>query len=90
MRIFAVSSAFPLPDQASGDLRFFRLLSFLARKHQLLFCAQNPDGTMRSHNVAGARLRQVGITLGEIDLSHELKRFNPDIVWFEFYHQARP
>lgn len=45
MRNFLViSDCFPQPDQASGDLRFFTLLSLLARKHKLLFCALNADG----------------------------------------------
>jgi len=51
-----ISDSFPQPDQASGDLRFFTLLSLLARKHKLLFCALNADGTAQPRNDAGARL----------------------------------
>ena len=91
MRNFLViSDCFPQPDQASGDLRFFTLLSLLARKHKLLFCALNADGTVQPRNDAGARLEQAGIALGEVDLSHVLKHFKPDFVWFEFYHHVRP
>lgn len=91
MRNFLViSNSFPKPDQASGDLRFFTLLSLLARKQKLLFCALNADGTTQPHNDAGARLEQAGIVLGEADLPHVLKHFKPDFVWFEFYHHVRP
>ena len=90
MQILVISDCFPQPDQASGDLRFFTLLSLLARKHKLLFCALNADGSVQPRNDAGTRLEQVGITLGELDLPHVLKRFKPDIVWLEFYHHVRP
>ena len=89
-RLLVLASSFPQPDQASGDLRLFTLLSLLARKHQLHFCALNPNGTPKQRNDAGARLEQAGIALGEGDLPHVLKRLTPDIVWFEFYDQARP
>lgn len=63
MRNFLViSDCFPQPDQASGDLRFFTLLSLLARKHKLLFCALNADGSVQPRNDASARLEQVGIS----------------------------
>lgn len=90
MRNFLViSSSFPQPDQASGDLRFFTLLSLLARKQQVLFCALNDDGTVQTPCDASTRLEQAGISLGTVDLTHVVKHFKPDIVWFEFYHQAR-
>lgn len=78
-----------MPDQSSGDLRFYTLLSLLARKHKLLFCALNEDNTTQPRNDAGARLEQAGITLGEVDLPHVLRSFKSDIVWFEFYYMAR-
>ncbi|MDZ7584262.1 MAG: glycosyltransferase family 4 protein [Thiobacillus sp.] len=90
MRLLTIGATYPRPDQASGDLRFFTLLSLLARKHKLLFCALNADGSVQPRNDASARLEQAGITLGEVDLPHVLKRFKPDIVWFEFYYHVRP
>lgn len=89
MKILVVSDGFPHPDQASGDLRFFSLLTLLARKHQVVFCALNANGTIQRRNEVGARLEQAGITLGEVGLPHVLKHFKPDIVWFEFYYQVR-
>lgn len=48
------------------------------------------DGKVLPRNNAGYRLEQIGITLGDVNLLHVLKRFKPDIAWFEFYYQARP
>lgn len=91
MKILAISCDAPRPDQSSGELRFFTLLSLLARKHKLLFCALNPgDCTVLPQNDASTRLEQVSVALGSVDLFHVLKHFKPDIVWFEFYHQVRP
>ena len=52
----------PQPDQSSGDLRFFTLLSLLARKHDVLFCARNADSTTLPRNEVGMWLEQVGFT----------------------------
>ncbi|MDP1864706.1 MAG: glycosyltransferase [Thiobacillus sp.] len=87
--LLVISATYPHPDQASGDLRFFTLLSLLARKHKLIFCGLDNNATAIPRNEAGARLEQAGITLGEINLQHVLKQFTPDIVWFEFHYQAR-
>ena len=65
-RFLVISNSFPQPDQASGDLRFFTLLSLLARKYTLLFCAPNADGTTLPRNEVGTRLEQAGISLGEL------------------------
>lgn len=88
-RLLVIAHSFPQPDEASGDLRFFTLLSLLARKHKVLFCALSANGTTQPRNKASAQLEQAGIMLGEVDLPHVLKHFKPDIVWFEFYHQVR-
>lgn len=87
--ILVISDSFPKPDRASGDLRFYTLLTLLAHKHQILFCALNADGTVQMRDEAGAKLEGAGITLGNVNLVHVLKHFKPNIVWFEFYHQAR-
>ena len=89
LNLLIIADAFPEPDKASGDLRFFRLLTSMARKNQVLFCALNTNGTIQSPNDAAARLEEVGVTMGVIDLTHVVKHFEPDIVWFEFYYHAR-
>ncbi|MDP3498320.1 MAG: Glycosyltransferase involved in cell wall bisynthesis [Candidatus Nitrotoga sp. LAW] len=88
-RLLVIAYSFPQPDEASGELRFFTLLSLLASKHKVLFCALSENGTTQPRNQASAQLEQAGITLGEVGLPHVLRHFKPDIVWFEFYHQAR-
>lgn len=50
-----ISGSFPRPDQASGDLRFFTLLSLVARKDKLLFCASDADGIPLRRNVLAIR-----------------------------------
>jgi len=87
--VLVISDSFPRPDQASGDLRFFTLLTLLARKHQVVFCALNANGTVQRRNEVGARLEQAGIMLGEVGLPHVLKHFKPDIIWVEFHYQVR-
>lgn len=87
--LLVIADSFPEPDKSSGALRFYTLLTLLAPKHQILFCALNGDGTVQAPNDASARLEQAGISLGTVDLPHVIKHFKPDIVWFEFYHQAR-
>lgn len=53
MRNFLViSDSLSQPDQASGDLRFFTLLSYLVRKCRLLFCALNTNGTTQPRSDA--------------------------------------
>jgi glycosyltransferase involved in cell wall biosynthesis len=88
-KILVIADTYPEPDKASGDLRFFTLLTLLSREHQVLFCAQNNDGAVPQRNEARARLVRPGITLGELGLPHVLRHFKPDIVWFEFHDQAR-
>ncbi len=89
LSVLVISDSFSQPDQASGDLRFYTLLSLLAHKHKLIFCALSTKGKVLPRNEASARLEHAGITLGEGDLLHVLKYFKPDIVWFEFHSQAR-
>lgn len=84
-----IADRFPQPDIASGYLRFYTLLILLARKHQVIFCALNDDGTVQPPNEAAVLLEEAGITLGKVDFAHVVKHYQPDIVWFEFYHQAR-
>jgi glycosyltransferase involved in cell wall biosynthesis len=90
MRVLVIYSHYPLPDQSAGDLRFYTLLTLLANQHTLLFCAPKDDCTPLPPNEAAARLKKAGIFLCDVDFSHALQDFKPDVVWFEFYHQARP
>jgi len=85
-----VSATYPRPDQASGDLRFFTLLGLLARKFNVVFCALDSDGCILPDDPYSAQLEGLAITLGTVGLPQALKTHSPDLVWFEFFHQARP
>lgn len=50
-----ICKSFLKPDQPSCDLNFFALLLHLARKHKLLFCALNVDGSIQPGNEVGAQ-----------------------------------
>jgi glycosyltransferase involved in cell wall biosynthesis len=90
MRVLVIYSNYPLPDQSAGDLRFYTLLTLLANQHTILFCAPKDDGTPLPPNEAAERLKKAGIFLCDVDFFHALQDFKPDVIWFEFYHQARP
>ena len=56
-----VSDSFPQPDQASGDLRFYTLLTLLSLKHQVLSCALAANGTAQQSSKGSVRLALIGI-----------------------------
>lgn len=86
-----VSDTFPQPDKNSGDLRFYNLLTLLAKKHKVVFCALESNGNIQlsSNNKYANLLIAAGISLGEVSLSHMLKNKKPDVIWFEFYYHIR-
>lgn len=88
-KLLVISYSYPKPDESSGDLRFFTLLSLLASKHEILFCALDGHGAIQPYTDASNQLQAKGITLGKVNLPSVLKSFEPDIVIFEFYHQVR-
>lgn len=89
MRIAVVASSFPQPDLASGDLRFATLLSLMARANEVVYCALDARGNAKAPTAAAARLTEQGIALCTASLADLLKHFSADIVWFEFFYQAR-
>ena len=52
-KILTIADSYPSPDQASGDLRFFTLLSLMAREYEVVFCALNAGGTVKARDEAG-------------------------------------
>ena len=87
--VLVIAHAYPQPDEASGDLRFFTLLTLLAKTHEVMFCALSANGGAQPRTHASTMLEEAGIKLGDGDFLHTLKHYSPDIVWFEYYHQAR-
>lgn len=90
MNILIIACGYPMPDCSSGELRFFTLLTLLARKHPVVYCALNDNGSVQQPNEASARLEHSGIALGEESLANVLQRFKPAVIWFEGYYQVRP
>ncbi len=89
-RLLVISANYLRPDQASGDLRLFTLLGLLARRFSVCFCALDDNGRVLPSDAYGALLEQQSITLGRGDLPRVLRSHSPDLVWCEFFHQARP
>lgn len=87
MKILAVSNGVPRPDQTSGELRFFTLLSLLARNHEVSFYSIDQQPTPEEETAA-ENLRQLGIRIESGTFEPVLRRKRYDIVFFEFYFVA--
>jgi O-antigen biosynthesis protein len=87
--ILVIADFYPDPQESSGSLRFFTLLSLLARKHDVYFCALDNTGVARPRDETAIKLERAGIKLGDGSLASVLRHVTPDVVWFEFYHMAR-
>ena len=87
MKILAISYDVPRPDQSSGELRFFSLLSLLAREHELVFqvTAENANSVRDS---AIEALERQGVQVKRGALSYQLRQDRYDIIFFEFYFVA--
>lgn len=87
MKILAVSYDVPRPDQNSGELRFFTLLSLLAHQHELHFYSRAQQSTPE-RDAASESLRQLGICVESGKFEELLRRTRFDVVFFEFYFVA--
>jgi len=87
MKILAVSYDTPRPDQSSGELRFYTLLSLLARSHKILFYSTDPQRIPESVAAANA-LSGLGIAIEEGPFDALLRRADFDVVFFELYFIA--
>lgn len=87
MKILAVSYDIPRPDQSSGDLRFFTLLSLLARTHEIAFYSKDQSPTPE-REVAAKALSDLGVRIENGTFEHLLRRESFDIVFFELYFVA--
>ena len=87
----AISDLPPMPDQASGDLRFFSILEMLgkfglvtlATKNLSAWCLEFAESSRYK-----AMLNNAGIILHEGDIHSALQLGHFDFVIFEFYHAA--
>ena len=87
MKILAISYDIPRPDQSSGELRFFTLLSLLARTHETAFYSNDQSSTPEQ-DVAAKALSGLDIRIENGTFEHLLRRESFDIVFFEFYFVA--
>ncbi len=91
MKILIISAKIPMPDRASGDLRFFTLLDQLRDLSDLTICAHALDqqrheiGTKETNKYLNL-LKKTNIQLGNKDVLSTLKENSFDVVIFEFYH----
>ena len=87
MRILTVSYDVPRPDQSSGELRFFTLLSLLARQHVLHFYTSAQQATPE-RDAAVKKLNLLGISVETGKFEDLLRRIRFDVVCVEFYNVA--
>jgi len=83
-----------MPDRASGDLRFFTLLTILAKQHHVTFCdcgsartqaAELGETTLSAYKDG---LESIGVHVSGKGVVAALKTSQFDIVFFEFYYSA--
>lgn len=87
--VLIVSPYYPRPDQASGDVRLSTLLRLLARKHSVHFCALDDSGGSLPKNGYSLQLEKNGIKVEDTRFSETISNVKPNLIWFEFYYQAR-
>ena len=91
MKILIISSCIPMPNQASGDLRFYTLLKLMAESHQLTLCPFKLERQNKEMGVATMKgymeqLDDINVRLGTTDVLTTLRNEQFDLVIFEFYH----
>ena len=82
----------PCPDQASGDLRFFSIMSMLATRYRVTLAVNGAAHWRDTTSNASSYERAIsdnGVVLHEGDIHSALVAYTADIVIFEFYYNAR-
>lgn len=91
MNILVISQNLPMPDRASGDLRFYTLLKLMTEIHQVTLCPFNLERKNTEMGVINTKvyldqLKVINVHLGAIDVLTTLGNEQFDVVIFEFYH----
>lgn len=94
MKILIISSQVPMPDRASGDLRFYTLLKLIAELHQVTLCPFNLEKQNKEMGDAAIQdyirqLENINIHLGTTDVLTTLGNQKFDLIIFEFYHYVQ-
>lgn len=91
-RILVISPTIPMPDRASGDLRFHGLLKQLSRSYQVDFFSF--DNHWQAGEISAGSMQQYSNALCALGINPQpelvpcLRRNVYDIVLFEFYYAA--
>ena len=93
MKILIISSYIPMPDRASGELRFYTLLKLIAELHQVTLCPFNLKWQNKGMGETVTKcyiekLENINIRLGSTDVLATLRNEQFDLVIFEFYHDV--
>jgi O-antigen biosynthesis protein len=91
MKILVISSYIPMPDRASGELRFYTLLKLIAESHQVTLCPfnleeQNKEISETATKCYREQLENINVRPGTTDVLTTLRNEQFDLVIFEFYH----
>jgi glycosyltransferase involved in cell wall biosynthesis len=94
MKLLIISSHIPMPDRASGELRFYTLLKLMAETHQVTLCPfnlerQNKEMGVTTINSYLEQLKAINVHLGMTDVLTTLGNEQFDLIIFEFYHTVR-
>jgi len=95
MNLLIISSFYPMPDRASGELRFFQLLRILSQRYKVHFCAiaekrqgeRIGDSETRRYR---ASLEELGVTVQTGGVVRALRERQYAAVLFEFWSTAPP
>ena len=91
MKFLFISARLPMPDRASGDLRFFTLLQQFSVFSEVTLCAtslekqRNEIGDIE-YNRYIQLLKAENIRLGHSNILDSLRSYPFDFIIFEFYH----
>lgn len=93
--LLAIHDHYPMPDRASGELRFFTMLRILAAQHHVYFSALDRDGssdglTPEQSNHYKSQLIAAGVEVLDLPIVLVLQAAKFDMVIFEFFSVAQP
>ena len=94
MKLLIISDKVPMPDRASGDLRFYTLLKLLSETHQVTLCPLLLENQTKRMGLASTngyikKIEDINIMLHTGDILATIRTQQFDLVMFEFYHCAR-
>lgn len=94
MKILIISNKVPMPDRASGDLRFYTLLKLLSEVHHVTLCPlllkdQTKRIGLAFTNNYIKKLEDINIHLLSMNILTAIRTQPFDLVMFEFYNCVR-